>query len=227
MKEGLEANRKLCQHQQTELRHKLLSAEQYQEACQLFFKQHAILHSDKMANAGLFSLEDEVFDDLSEEVARRVPRGSEHSIVWNIWHIARIEDITMNMLVAGSQQILIQDNWLAQMKIGVRHSGNAMEVEEIRQLSNQILIPALRAYRAAVGRRTREIVKTIQPQDLKYKVDPERIDKIRSEGSVVEAASEIIDYWSKRNIAGLLLMPATRHNLVHLNESLRLKEKRY
>ena len=227
MKEGLEANRKICQIQQTELRHKLLSAEQYQEACQLFFRQHAMLHSGKMANAGLFSLEDEVFDDLSEEVARRIPRNSEHSIVWNIWHIARIEDITMNMLVAGSQQILIQDNWLAQMKIGVRHSGNAMEVEEILELSNQILIPELRAYRAAVGRRTREIVKAIQPQDLKNKVDPERIDKVRSEGAVVEAASEIIDYWSKRNIAGLLLMPATRHNLVHLNESLRLKEKRY
>ncbi len=227
MKEGLEANRKICQKQQTELRHKLLSAEHYQEACQLFFRQHAMLHSDNMANAGLFSLEDEVFDDLSEEVARRIPRNSEHSIVWNIWHIARIEDITMNMLVTGSQQILIQDNWLAQIKIGVRHSGNAMEVEEIRQLSNQIDIHALRAYRAAVGRRTREIVEDIQPQDLKNKVDPKRIDKVRSEGAVVEAASEIIDYWNKRNIAGLLLMPATRHNLVHLNESLRLKEKRY
>jgi hypothetical protein len=133
----------------------------------------------------------------------------------------------MNMLVAGSPQILNQDNWPSQMKVDPHHSGNAMEVEEIRQLSNQILIPALRDYRAAVGRRTREIVEDIQPQDLKNKVDPERIDKVRSEGAVVEAASEIIDYWSKRNIAGLLLMPATRHNLVHLNESLRLKEKRY
>jgi hypothetical protein len=133
----------------------------------------------------------------------------------------------MNMLVAGSPQILNQDNWPSQMKVDTHHSGNAMEVEEIRQLSNQILIPALRDYRAAVGRRTREIVEDIQPQDLKNKVDPERIDKVRSEGAVVEAASEIIDYWSKRNIAGLLLMPATRHNLVHLNESLRLKEKRY
>jgi hypothetical protein len=227
LKEGLEANRKICLKQQTELRHKLLSAEQYQEACQLFFKQHAMLHSDKMANAGLFSLEDKIFDELSEEVARQIPRNSEHSIVWNIWHTARIEDITMNILVAGSQQILIQDNWLSQMKIDVRHSGNAMEVEEIRELSNQIDIHALRAYRVAVGRRTREIVKGIQSQELKSKVDPGRIDQIRSEGAVVEAANEIIDYWSKRNIAGLLLMPPTRHNLVHLNESLRLKEKRY
>ena len=46
------------------------------------------------------------------------------------------------------------------------------------------------------------------------------------EGAVDEIASWLIDYWSKRNIAELLLMPATRHNLVHLNKCLRLKHKR-
>lgn len=29
----------------------------------------------------------------------------------------------------------------------------------------------------------------------------------------------VTDYWSRRTIAGLLLMPATRHNFVHLNEA--------
>ena len=46
-----------------------------------------------------------------------------------------------------------------------------------------------------------------------------------AEGAVLEVASDLIDYWAKRTIAGLLLMPATRHNLVHLNEALRLKQK--
>ncbi|HUV27463.1 MAG TPA: hypothetical protein VMW34_08855 [Anaerolineales bacterium] len=66
MKEGLEANRKICQVQQTELRHQLLSAVQFQDAFQLFFKQHAMLHSAKMAQTGHFSLEDELFEHLSE-----------------------------------------------------------------------------------------------------------------------------------------------------------------
>ena len=47
-----------------------------------------------------------------------------------------------------------------------------------------------------------------------------------TEGAVVEEARDLIDYWGKRTIAGLLLMPATRHNLVHLNEALRLKRRR-
>ncbi len=227
MKEGLEANRKICQKQQKELRQKLLSAGEYQEACQLFFRQHAMLHSERMSRKGLFSLEDELFEDLSDESARRIPVGSEHSIVWNIWHIARIEDVTMNILVAGTQQVMDRADWQKEMKVEFYDTGNATKMENIKELSNSIDLSNLRAYRAAVGRRTREIVKDIQPQDLKIKVDPDRIEQLRASGAVVEEASELLDYWSKRNIAGLLLMPATRHNLVHLNESLRLKEKKY
>lgn len=226
MKEGLEANRKICQKQQTELRHMLLSPDQFQDAFQLFFKQHAMLHSAKMAQTGHFSLEDEVFEDLSEENARRIPPTSENSIIWNIWHIARIEDVAMNMLVAGRGQVLIRDGWLDQMRIEARDTGNAMPADAILKLSQQIDIAALRAYRVAVGRKTREIVGHLQPERLKDKVDPARLEQVQEEGAVIEAAGGLIDYWAKRNIAGLLLMPATRHNLVHLNESLRLKEKK-
>jgi hypothetical protein len=187
LKDGLEANRKLCLKQQTELRNKLLSADYYQEACQLFFKQHAMLHSVKMAQTEPWSLEDEVFDALSDEKARRIP---------------------------------------CKMKIKVRDTGSTMDTEGVVDLSNKIDIVALRAYRVAVGRRTRDIVNQLQPEELKHKIDPARLDQVRKEGAVVEAASGLIDYWGKRNIAGLLLMPATRHNLVHLNESLRLKERR-
>jgi len=43
---------------------------------------------------------------------------------------------------------------------------------------------------------------------------------------VVEAARGIVEYWGRRTLAELLLALPTRHNLVHLNESLRLKQKR-
>jgi len=34
-----------------------------------------------------------------------------------------------------------------------------------------------------------------------------------------------VDYWSKRDVSGLLLMPATRHQLTHLNEALGIRNK--
>lgn len=224
MKEGLEANRKICQKQQTELRHMLLSNVHNQDAFQLFFKQHAMLHSASMSQSELFSLADEVFENLSDEIARRIPRTSENSIVWNIWHIARIEDVTMNMLVAGSPQIFTRGDWQNKMEIEAQDTGNLMPADLILRLSQNINISALRDYRVAVGRRTREIVKALNQEDLKLKVDAGRLAEIKQAGAVVSTADDLLEYWSKRNIAGLLLMPATRHNLVHLNESLRLKE---
>ncbi len=226
MKDGLEANRKICQEQQSELRRKLLSDDQYQDACQLFFKQHAMLHSASMAQSEAFSLEDEVFKDLGEAIARRIPLNSENSIIWNIWHIARIEDVAMNMLVAGSEQVFTLEDWQNKLGIETRDTGNAMPADLILQLSQNIIIDSLRAYRVAVGQRTRKIVEHLPPEKLKDKIDPARLAEIQKAGAVIPAANGLIEYWSRRNIASLLLMPATRHNLVHLNESLRLKEKK-
>ena len=39
------------------------------------------------------------------------------------------------------------------------------------------------------------------------------------------SAREIVDYWGGLTIAGLVLMPPTRHNFVHLNEALRIRQK--
>lgn len=156
---------------------------------------------------------------------RRIPHGDCHSIAWLIWHIARCEDITMNLLVAGAPQILYQEGWLSLTKSPVCDTGNAMDDAAVANFNNTIDIEALRAYRLAVGRRTREIVKQLQPADLKRKVEPSRIQRVMDEGAVVEAARGIVDYWSRRNVAGLLLMPATRHNLIHLGEALQLKRR--
>jgi hypothetical protein len=230
----VESYRKLCLQRQTELRRIMARSERHDEAIQLFLSQHTMLHSAKMV-AGMaarmagtepWSFEDEVLDDMTEEQIRRIPRNCEHSVVWIIWHIARCEDITMNLLVAGNPQVLNRDGWLDRTKSPICHTGNEMDEAGITHLSNSIDIEALRAYRVAVGRRTREIVQQLGPEDLKRKVDPARLQRVWDEGAVVEAASGIVDYWGKRNVAGLLLMPATRHHIVHLNEALKLKRRR-
>ena len=223
----MESYRKLLNKQQTELRRVLLSFSQHDKAIQLFMGQHAMLHSAEMAQSGSWSFEDEILNDMTEEHIRRIPQKFEHSIAWLIWHMARIEDVTMNMLGAGTAQLLHRDNWLKKMKVTYQDTGNAMSVEDVSNLSAKIDIESLRKYRLAVGRRTREIAKELQPEELKQKVDPSRLQQVMDEGAVVEAARGLIDYWGRRTIAGLLLMPPTRHNIVHLNEALRLKRRRY
>ena len=111
------------------------------------------------------------------------------------------------------------------MNVSILHSGNKMNDLSVAELSANIDLQALREYRIAVARRTREIVKKLPAKDFKQKVAPCRIEQVLKEGAVTPEAMEILDYWSKKTIAGLLLMPPTRHCILHLNEAMRIKEK--
>jgi hypothetical protein len=220
----MNANQKLWNQQQQKLRIALASGN-HQKAIDLLLDQHAMLHSAKIARTRLWSYEDELFEDATESTLRTIPKNGEHSIAWIIWHLARVEDVTMNILVAGSPQVFDAEDWGRRMKVKIQHTGNAMDEGEVARFSKRVDIDELRAYRLTVGRRTRSIIKRLKPHQLERKVQQKRIEQILIEGSVHEDAMEIVVYWSKRTIAGLFLMPPTRHNFLHLNEALRIKQK--
>jgi hypothetical protein len=218
-------DRKYWNQQQQILRENLTRGDNHQQTIALFLGQHAMVHSAEMSHAGLWSFEDEVLDGLKREQMRVIPRNGEHSIVWLLWHISRIEDVTMNILIAGSPQVFSGEDWPTRMKTAVRDTGNGMSPEGVVELSAAIDLEALRAYRLSVGRRTRAIARQIQPEQQKMKVDPDRLEQITKQGAVLEAGSYVLEYWGGLTIAGLLLMPPTRHNFIHLNEILRIKQK--
>jgi hypothetical protein len=218
-------HRKFWNQQQKALRQNLTHADNHQKAMELFLSQHAMVHSAEMSNAGLWSFEDETLDGVTGQQKRLIPIKCEHSIVWIIWHLTRIEDITMNLLVAGSPQIMLKEGWLERMKINARDTGNGTTADGVADLSASIDIGALRDYRLAVGRQTRSIVKLLKPEQIKQKVNPARLQQIVLEGAVTTAGKEVLEYWAGLTTAGLLLMPPTRHNFIHWNEALRIKQK--
>jgi len=220
----MEPNRKLWNNGQQKLR-RTLSANDYSKAIDQFLIQHAMVHRKKISRLGVWSFEDELWNGLTDEQFRTIPPNGEHSIAWILFHIARIEDITMNMLVAGTKQVYMVGKWAKKLKSTVHHSANKMDDDSVIRLSVSLDMSALREYRLSVGKRTREIVRKIKPDEFNQKVEPIRLEKLLKEGAMIEEAMEIIDYWSKRTTAGLLLMPPTRHNFLHLNEAFRIKAK--
>jgi hypothetical protein len=142
-----------------------------------------------------------------------------------MWHSTRCEDITLNLLAAGSSQVMIDQDWLPKLCISARDTGNSMTLAEQEEFNATIDLNELKAYRLAVSQRTREIFLELDPKQYQQKVDQTRVRRILDEGAVNPSAGYLIDYWSSRTIAGLLLMPATRHHLVHINEALVVKKK--
>jgi hypothetical protein len=220
----MDANHKVWNQRHQKLTRALTKGDR-DTAIELFLEQHAMVHSVKVAKSTLCSFEDELLRDMTNEEIRQIPVGGEHSVAWILFHLARIEDITMNILVAGTEQLFTQGGWMKKMNASILHSANCMDGASIAKLSADIDIKSLRAYRIAVGKRTRAIVKKLQGKDLKQKVQASRIEKVLSVGAVTPEATEIIQYWSKKTIAGLLLMPPTRHCILHLNEGMRIKKQ--
>jgi hypothetical protein len=221
----MEYNRKAWNDRQKKLRFALEKSGDQDTAIELFLIQHAMVHSARLVRSSFYSFEDEVLDDLATDSFRQIPAKGNHSIVWVIWHLARIEDVTMNLLLADTDQLLYKNRWLKKLQIAAIHTGNGMSDDEVRKLSHQIDISALRQYRLAVGQQTRRIVKKLGSANFREKVNPDCLQRIWDEHAMLPGGKGIVDYWGKRTIGGLLLMPPTRHCFLHLNEARRIKTK--
>lgn len=212
-----------------ELTQILGTANEHARAIDLLLSLHAWLHNSKIGEGNSApTYEEGVMDGLDEQTFRTYPAptsDTRNSIAWHLWHSARIEDIAMNLLVADSPQVLDLGEWTARLGVSERHSGNDMTEQEVAKLSKEISMEGLLAYRTAVGIRTREIVQSLTPEMLKRKMQPADMARVEKADALNVGSKWLGEYWSKKTAAGLLLMPATRHNFVHLNRSMRIKEK--
>jgi hypothetical protein len=219
-----EQDRQYWNKQQKLLRASLTQPENVQSSIDLFLHQHAMVHAAELTPAEPIHFVETIFLGLTENHWRTILPKGEHSIAWVIWHIARIEDITMNILLAGNEQRFTRENWQSRLNIPFVDTGNSMTMDEVQQMSAAIDIAALKQYRLAVAQDTRGIVQALTWKELKRKVDAGRLQKILDIGAVRSRAVGLIEYWGGLKSFGLMLMPPTRHNFVHLNEARKLKE---
>ena len=220
--------KELWNAQQKLLKSKIMKLDKFDETIKLCLEQHSMVHTGEMSQTNIITFEDDLWDGLDEVTFRTMPtEKDEATIAWCLWHSTRTEDITMNILVADDTQVINSNNWIEKMNVRIFDTGNAMTNDEIIDFSLSMDMKELRSYRKTVGRKTREIIKRLEPSDLKRKMEASRLQRILDEGGVlnVEGSNLLIDFWSRKNVAGILLMPVTRHHIVHINESIRLKEK--
>jgi hypothetical protein len=213
------ADRKTWNRQHALIRRLLLHEKNYAKALPLLLVHHAAVHAGKLG--GGWSYQDEVVGPLTEEQLRVAPRNG-LSALWKLWHATRVEDATMNVLLAGGKQVLLGGGWRAKLGVRFVDVGNDMPPADLARLNRELNVRALLAYRLAVGRSTRAILRKLKPDHLWEKPAPERIERLRKEKVVRKQAEWLLKFWGGNPAANLLLMPATRHPFVHLNEISRM-----
>ena len=76
---------------------------------------------------------------------------------------------------------------------------------------------------------TEKIINSLSYDELKKKIPEERKEHLKSLNVVSndENAIWLIDYWCGKDILGLIQMPFSRHWIMHIEASWRIKEKIY
>jgi hypothetical protein len=127
-----------------------------------FLHTHAGYHAGDVSGEAS-TLTDQVFGGLTDAQMRVRPLARLNSLVWVLWHMARIEDVAVNLVIAAAPQVL-DEAWARRMNVDARHHGSGMTDAEVDDLTMNADIDGVRAYRSAVGRRTREVVRAL-PSD--------------------------------------------------------------
>lgn len=186
------------------------------DAIDFLLRQHARLHSAAVATTEAPSFEDAQLDDLTEPEMRRRPPGL-NSIAWIIWHIARAEDVVMNSVIAGRPQVL-DSEWLGRLRLSRRDIGTGMQDAEVNDLSARIDLRGLRAYRAAVGRRTREVIGALDADRLDRVITADDVARARAAGAFGTGAEWVPDLWTGATLGFLAGRNAIVHNSTHFGE---------
>lgn len=192
---------------------------------QFFYDQHATVHSSQVAQSGLWSMYDSIVQGLTEEDLRFCPGPGMNSIAWLIWHMARTEDATVNLLVAGRQQVLSGNGWVEKLKLSAQDIGTGMNDEEVAEFSERVDVPALFAYRVAVGQRTLEVVRSLPEERLSEYIGPDDTQRLFDAGVLGPRAHRLAKFWEGQRKRFILIMPATGHNFMHLNEALAVRRR--
>lgn len=207
------------------LRKLIKSAKNFDSAIELALQIHAITHTSEVSGSETPTFYDNLLEGLKDEDYSIMPTEKDETIAWHIWHIARIEDLVGNLLIAEQPQIFNHD-WMKKLDITVTDTGNAMTDSQIIDFSQKVKKQELTAYRNAVGKQTRKILKSLTPSDMKRKPGEEYLTRLVTEGGLLETKQSIWlkNFWGRHTVAGLIILPLTRHHMMHLPDSLTIKQ---
>jgi hypothetical protein len=189
-----------------------------------FVVQHDQLHAAAGGAAPTYC--DRVFAGLTDGQMRARPGEGVNSLVWLLWHMARVEDVAVNLVVSDGRQVL-EDDWSRRMNIPWRTIGTGMSETEAAEVTKRADVEAVRAYRAAVAGRTRTVVRVLPAATWEEIVGLADTSRAAAAGAYAPSTAwgDGVGYpsWQGHSRAAQLAGSAIRHNALHLGEAVTVR----
>ena len=179
--------------------------------------QHARAHAAALGEIK-GTVQDTVLNGVSPEQMRRRPAPGLDSLAWLFWHISRVEDFAINLFLAGRAQVLESGAWNEKLGVPLRFIGTRMTSADVDAFNAAIDLDAMLAYRLAVGRRTRQYLGVLRPEQLDELVDVPLLEKARLAGAFMPGDDLVPSRWAGKEKAYVLAHMVLGHTYQHLGE---------
>jgi hypothetical protein len=192
------------------------------DGVKFLLQQHARVHSADVGAGEVASFWDRVFG-VGDDQLRECPAGM-NSMAWLMWHVARTEDVVVNLVVSAGRQVF-DAGWRERMQVDRADIGTAMSHAEMADLSARIDLVALRAYRSAVGLRTREVVRAFASSAWDEEVMDADTARAVGAGAFGSSAEWVPGIWQKQSRGVRLGATVLMHTGMHLGEAINVRSQ--
>ena len=170
--------------------------------------------------------------DYPEEAFSQMPFGGgdgnhNATLAFSIWHTFRIEDIVAHEMIAGDSQIFFKEDFSKAIHSPIITTANEIPDDKMEEFSKKLDIKELYRYAEAVMESSNQMLMNLEYSDLKRKFGDDMILKLKKTGCVSEdeKSAWLIDYWCSKDVLGLIMMPFSRHWIMHVEAMQRIKNK--
>lgn len=195
----------------------------------LTLEVHAMVHPAEVSGRREKTIADMAWDFMqdgrqNELVPREIYETDLHyagtktvPLVWQFWHLYRIEDLVSNILMADQEQ-LFDAAWQRRIGASITDTGNALTLDEAVAFGRAINAEALRAYMIAVGKNTRRIIESLTLEQIQSMVPEKWVMRILEVGGVTTDFRSVwlLVFWGRLTRGGMILTPMTYHHMIHL-----------
>lgn len=177
-------------------------------------REHATVHMPAVARAA-FHLPEDLISGLDEAAMRATPHGAS-SVVWLLWHIARVEDACIAAGLLGQPQVLDDPaaDWPRKLGVTRRDQGEGMTRAEVAEFSATCSVQAVRDYRDAVGRHTRALVEAMEPEALARVITQADVEKAIQAGAFGPDDQQLVGL----PLENLLWWWGVQHSTYHIGQ---------
>ena len=178
------------------------------DATEMFLIRHRRMHAHV----------ERLMEGLSEEQIRRRVHPMVNPLAWLLWHVARVEDSAVNLLIFEGSEVL-DDRWCARMNIDRRDAGTGMTMAEVVNLGMHVHLPSVMAYRRDVAERTVELVSSLRASDLDEVVTRERVHRFVARLATEPARASLEKLWQDTTTGHFLVWLPLTHNYEHIGQA--------